>query len=84
MTKLKPTPLKYTSRDYDSIKKDLINHAKRNYSETWKDFSQSTINALLVDNVAYVGDVLSYYLDYQVHESFLDTALEFKNIRNHR
>lgn len=83
MTKLKTTPIKYTSRDYDSIKKDLVDHAKRNYSETWKDFSKSTINSLLVDTVAYVGDVLSYYLDYQVNESFLDTALEFKNVRKH-
>jgi len=83
MTKLKTTPIKYTSRDYDSIQKDLVNHAKRNYSETWKDFSKSTINSLLVDTVSYVGDVLSYYLDYQVNESFLDTAIEFKNIRKH-
>ena len=83
MTKLKTTPIKYTSRDYDSIQKDLINHAKRNYSETWKDFSKGTVNSLLVDTVAYVGDVLSYYLDYQVNESFIDTAIEFKNIRKH-
>tara|TARA_Y100000593_G_scaffold94835_1_gene196490 strand:+ start:9792 stop:11594 length:1803 start_codon:yes stop_codon:yes gene_type:complete len=83
MSKLKNTPIKYTSRDYDSIRKDLINHAKRNYSETWKDFSKGTINSMFVDTVSYVGDVLSYYLDYQVNESFLDTAIEFKNIRKH-
>jgi len=83
MAKLKNTPIDYTSRDYDSIKNDLINHAKRYYSEEWKDFSKSTINSFLVDSVAYIGDVLSYYLDYQANESFLDTAIEFKNIRKH-
>ena len=83
MSKLKKTPIKYTSRDYDSIREDLLSHAKRYYSEEWKDFSKSTINSLLIDSVAYIGDVLSYYLDYQANESFLDTAIEFKNIRNH-
>lgn len=83
MSKQKKTPIKYTSRDFDSIKADIIEHAKRFYPEQWKDFSQGTINSLLVDSVAYVGDVLSYYLDYQANESFLDSAIEFNNIRKH-
>ena len=83
MSKQKKTPINYTSRDFDSIRSDIIEHAKRFYPEQWKDFSKGTINSLLVDSVAYVGDVLSYYLDYQVNESFLDTAIEFNNIRKH-
>ena len=83
MSKLKKTPIKYTSRDFESIKNDLTQHAKRYYPEQWKDFSKGTINSLLLDTVAYVGDVLSYYIDYSVNESFLDTALEFQNIRKH-
>ena len=83
MSKLKKTPIKYTSRDFESIKSDLIDHSKRYYPEDWKDFSKSTLNSLVIDTVAYVGDVLSYYVDYQVNESFIDTALEFKNIRKH-
>jgi hypothetical protein len=83
MAKLKNTPINYTNRDFNSIKQALVDHAKRYYSEEWKDFSKSTINSLMVDSVAYVGDVLSYYLDYQANESFLDTAVEFGNIRKH-
>ena len=83
MSKQKKTPIKYTSRDFDSIREDLIEHAKRFYPDEWKDFSKSTINSLLVDSVAYVGDVLSFYLDYQANESFLDTAIEFNNVRKH-
>jgi phage-related baseplate assembly protein len=83
MSKTKQTPIKYTSRDFNSIKNDLAEHAKRYYPEQWKDFSKSTVNALLVDTVAYVGDVLSYYLDYAVNESFLDTSVEYNNIRKH-
>jgi len=83
MSKHKKTPIKYTSRDFDSIKEDIVEHAKRFYPEQWKDFSKGTINSLLVDSVAYVGDVLSYYLDYQANESFLETSIEFNNVRKH-
>ena len=83
MSKQKKTPIKYTSRDFDTIRQDLIEHAKRFYPNEWKDFSKSTINSLLIDSVSYVGDVLSFYLDYQANESFLDTAIEFNNVRKH-
>ena len=83
MPKTKNTPIKYTSREFSTIKNDLIEHAKRFYPEQYKDFSVGTVNSLLLDQVAYVGDVLSFYLDYSVNESFLDTALERKNIRKH-
>jgi len=83
MSKKKKTPIKYTSRDFESIREDIIEHAKRFYPDQWKDFSKSTINSLLIDSVAYVGDVLSFYLDYQANESFLDTSIEFNNVRKH-
>ena len=38
---------------------------------------------MILDSVSYVGDVLSYYLDYSVNESFLDTAIEIGNLRKH-
>ena len=34
----------------------------------------------MLDLVSYVGDQLSFYVDYQANESFLDTAIEFKNV----
>ncbi len=76
-------PIKYTSRDFQSIRADLISHAKRYYPDTFKDFSEASFGALMVDSVAYVGDILSFYLDYQVNESFLDTSIEYNNILRH-
>lgn len=73
-------PIRYTSRDFDSIKEDLVNYAKRYYPNTFKDFSESSFGSLMMDTVAYVGDIMSFYLDYQVNESFLDTAVEYNNI----
>jgi hypothetical protein len=79
----KNIPIKYTSRDYDSIRRDLIEHAKRYYPDSFKDFSEASFGSLMIDTVSYVGDVLSFYLDYQVNESFLDTAVEYNNIVRH-
>ena len=79
----KNIPVKYTSRDYDSIRRDLIEHAKRYYPDTFKDFSEASFGSLMIDTVSYVGDVLSFYLDYQVNEGFLDTAIEYNNVVRH-
>ena len=76
----KNIPVKYTSRDFESIKNDLIDHAKRYYAESYRDFSEASFGSLMMDTVAYVGDILSFYVDYNVNESFMDTAIEPTNI----
>ena len=79
MSRVKPA-IKYTSRDFDSIKQDLVQYARRYYPEVYRDFNEASFGSLMLDTVSYVGDVLSFYIDYQVNESFLDTAAEFSNI----
>ena len=76
----KQIPIKYSSRDFNSIKKDLVNYAKTYYPESFKDYNKSSFGALMLDTVAYVGDIMSFYLDYQTNESFLDTAIELNNV----
>jgi len=76
----KQIPIKYSSREFNSIKSDLVSYAKTYYPESFKDFNKSSFGALMLDTVAYVGDILSFYLDYQVNESFLDTAVEYNNV----
>ena len=75
--------IRYTSRDFDSIKADLVEHARRYYPNSYNDFREGSFGSLMFDSVAYVGDILSFYLDYQVNESFLETAIEYDNIRRH-
>ena len=70
----------YTSRDFNSIKNDLVNYAKRYYPNTFQDFNEAGFGALMLDTVSYVGDILSYYVDYSANETFLDTALEYNNV----
>ena len=73
-------PIKYTSREFDSIKIDLVEYAKRYYPDSFQDFNEAGVGSLLLDTVAYIGDILSFYTDFQANESFLQTALEYNNI----
>lgn len=79
MAKSKPT-IKYTSREYDTIKQELLDYASRYYGDTVKDFSQNSFASLMFETVSYIGDTLSFYLDYQVNESFFDSSNEYANI----
>ena len=64
---IKKSQIKYTSRDYESIRADLVEHARRHYPDTFKDFNEASFGSLMLDTVAYIGDILSFYLDYQVN-----------------
>jgi hypothetical protein len=70
----------YLARDFGSIKNELKEYAKRYYGDKFSDLSEASINTFLIDAVSYVGDILSYYSDYQSNEAFLATALEPQNI----
>jgi hypothetical protein len=76
----KNVPINYSARDFASIKESLVQHAKRYYPESFRDFNEAGFGSLMLDTVSYVGDILSFYLDYQANESFLDTAIEFNNV----
>ena len=80
MSNKKNVPINYFSRDFNSIKRSLVEHTKRYYPDSYKDFNELGFGSLMLDTVSYIGDVLSFYLDYQVNESFLETATERKNI----
>ena len=80
MSTKKIIPIDYTSRDFTSIKDSLVEYAKRYYEDTYKDFNEASFGSLMLDTVAYVGDMLSFYLDFQANECFLDTALEYENV----
>ena len=79
----KLVPIKYANRDFASIKRDLEEYARIYYPDTLKDFSQAGFGSLMLDTVAYIGDMLSFYLDYNVNESFMATALEYDNVLKH-
>jgi hypothetical protein len=79
----KKIAISYTARDFNGIKRQLVDYSKKYYPNTQKDFSESGFGSLMFDLVSYVGDVLSYSTDFAANESFLDTALEYDNVIKH-
>jgi hypothetical protein len=75
--------IKYLARDFDSLKKDLSNHIKVYFPDTYEDFNESSVGMMLLELMAFVGDNLSFYLDRKFNESFIDSATEAKNIFKH-
>lgn len=72
--------INYTNRDFESIRNDLINYVKKYYPDNFKDFNEASFGSLVLDMVAYVGDSLSYYTDFNFNESNIDTAIKFDNV----
>jgi len=70
----------YLARDFFSIRDELKKYASRYYSNTMLDLSDASINSFLIESAAYVGDVLSYYLDFQTNETFLTNAVDITNV----
>ena len=72
--------IKYLSKDFAQLKQTLTQFAQVYYPNTYKDFSDASTGMMFIEMAAYVGDVLSYYIDYQFKESMLVNAEERQNI----
>tara|TARA_B110000902_G_scaffold84202_1_gene99969 strand:- start:6023 stop:7909 length:1887 start_codon:yes stop_codon:yes gene_type:complete len=72
--------IKYLNKDFDSFRGQLIDFTKTYYPNTYNDFSEGSPGMMFMEMAAYVGDVLSYYVDTQLQETFLDTAQERTNL----
>jgi hypothetical protein len=72
--------IKYLGKDFDQFKSNLIDFAKNYYSKTYKDFNDSSPGMMYIDMASYVGDVLSFYIDYQFKEGMINYAEERKNV----
>lgn len=70
----------YLKKDFQSFRNELLNFANLHYGEKIIDFSDSSLGGLLLDLASYVGDSMSFYLDHQFNEVFLDTAIERQNV----
>lgn len=72
--------VKYSSKDFSSLKTDLINFSKTYFPNSYKDFSDASPGMMFIEMAAYVGDVLSFYTDQAFKEGVIQTATERKNI----
>jgi hypothetical protein len=77
-----PLPrLSLTGRDFSDIRSQLIS-AIPTITDRWTDLSQSDVGITLIELMASVGTMLSFYLDHQANEAFLPTTRERRNVIN--
>lgn len=74
--------IRYLNKDFATFKEALIEYAKAYYPTSYNDFSTSSPGTMFIDMAAYVGDVLSFYLDNQTQETFLEYAKQPSNLYN--
>lgn len=74
--------VKYLNKDFAGFRQDLINYAKNYFPNVYRDFNESSPGMMFIEMASYVGDVLSFYGDIQLQESFLYTVSERINLYN--
>ena len=70
----------YTERDFNSFRTSLIDYSKTYFPTTYNDFTADSTGMLFIEMASYVGDVLSFYLDNQIQETFIQYARQEKNL----
>lgn len=76
-----PVAVDYTSRDYFSLREDLILRIKE-YLPTWSGEDPADFGVAMVEAFSYMGDVVNYYIDRVANESYLPTATQRQSILN--
>ncbi len=79
-TNLKKRDIKYINKDFSELRKSLIDYSKTYFPTTYNDFTPASPGMLFMEQAAYVGDVLSFYLDNQIQENFLQYARQPNNL----
>jgi hypothetical protein len=72
--------IKYLNRDFSDIRAKLIEFSKTYFPNSYNDFSATSPGMMFMEMSAYVGDVMSFYLDNQVQENFTQFARQTNNL----
>ena len=72
--------IKYINRDFTDFKTRLIEFTRTYFPNTYTDFSPTSPGMMFMEQAAYVGDVLSFYLDNQFQEVFTQYAQQTNNV----
>lgn len=72
--------IKYVAREFDDYRQNLIEFTKNYFPDTYNDFSPTSPGMMFIEMASYVGDVLSFYQDTQLQETFLQYAKDPGNL----
>ena len=72
--------IKYLDRDFSEIREKLIEFSQTYFPNTYNDFSPASPGMMFMEQAAYVSDVMSFYLDNQLQETFTQLARQSNNL----
>jgi len=72
--------IKYVAREFSDYKQELVEFAKNYFPDSYNDFSPTSPGMMFIEMAAYVGDILSFYQDTQLQETFLQYAKDPGNL----
>jgi len=72
--------INYINKDFSEYRAQLINYSKTYFPTTYTDFTETSPGMMFIEQAAYVGDVLSFYLDNQIQENYVQYARQNNNL----
>jgi hypothetical protein len=72
--------IRYINRDFSEFRQRLIEYTRTYFPQTYTDFSPTSPGMMFMEQASYVGDVLSFYLDNQFQETFVQYAQQTNNV----
>ena len=72
--------INYINKDFAEYRNQLINYSQTYFPTTYTDFTATSPGMMFMEQAAYVGDVLSFYLDNQIQENYLQYARQQTNL----
>jgi len=70
----------YINKDFSELRASLVDYARTYFPTTYNDFTPASPGMMFMEMAAYVGDVLSFYLDNQIQENYLQYARQTNNL----
>ena len=72
--------IKYLNKDFAGLRQALINYSKTYFPTTYTDFTEASPGMMFMEQAAYIGDVLTFYQDNQINETFVQYANNINNL----
>jgi hypothetical protein len=72
--------INYINKEFSEFRSQLINYSQTYFPTTYTDFTDSSPGMMFIEQAAYVSDVLSFYLDNQVQENFMQYVRQSDNL----
>ena len=72
--------INYINKEFPEFRNQLINYSQTYFPSTYTDFTETSPGMMFIEQAAYVSDVLSFYLDNQIQENFMQYARQNDNL----